>query len=182
MRFPRVPFAFCRFPFVKCSYSLAGESHQRLIGHVSLVLQLQQPPLQLVPRSLRLLAQLLLPLQTPPLHLDRAQIVYVRAPCAQPHAGGNRTDDLSGSACGRPPSAPVSSPAPLAPASSSAAPPASPTAAGAQTGRGSQCTAGGSAPITKRAGSSQHLPHPLPLLLLLRGAWIGPLASDSPTC
>lgn len=49
-----------------------GASYQRLIGHVSLVLQLQQPPLQLVPRSLCLLAQLLLPLQTPPLHLDGA--------------------------------------------------------------------------------------------------------------
>lgn len=48
-----------------------GASYQSLVGHVGLVLQLNQPPLQLVPGPLRLLPQLLLSLQALPLHLRR---------------------------------------------------------------------------------------------------------------
>lgn len=51
---------------------LTRDSHQCLVGHVSLILQLNQPPLQLVPGPLCLLPQLLLPLQMLPLYLCNA--------------------------------------------------------------------------------------------------------------
>lgn len=51
---------------------LTRDSHQCLVGHVSLILQLNQPPLQLVPGPLCLLPQLLLPLQVLPLYLSNA--------------------------------------------------------------------------------------------------------------
>lgn len=61
---------FVPFDGSRDNYSEVGRRYQRVVGHVSLVLQLQQPSLQFVPRSLCLLTQLLLPLQTPSLHLE----------------------------------------------------------------------------------------------------------------
>lgn len=60
------------------SWSELSISYQSLVGHVSLILQLNQPPLQLVPGSLGLLPQLLLSLQTLPLHLNDRHLERVQ--------------------------------------------------------------------------------------------------------
>lgn len=63
----------------KCGFwSKLSVSYQSLVGHVSLILQLNQPPLQIVPGSLGLLPQLLLSLQTLPLHLKDRHLERVQ--------------------------------------------------------------------------------------------------------
>lgn len=66
---------FCLKPSINlaCRWlKLTSDSYQCLVGHVGLILQLNQPPLQLVPGPLCLLPQLLLPLQMLPLYLSNA--------------------------------------------------------------------------------------------------------------